>query len=182
MKNLNALHMTASPHSAMVGVGWTDDAGERLHVWLAVANNPATGRSEPVSPYRVKIDRPLGHRTEKAVLYRNPLIRPDGSHPKRGDADHFSTRYLDANAASNAPVVAEALRRAEAEGLYEQALVEHERAEAEREATQRAEKAGKMREQLNERAGRATSLVAARLIKDLLESDDDDLLVFCHLG
>lgn len=182
-KNLINLHMTAREHSAQVAVGWTALDGTRSHVWLEVAKNEATGRSEPLIPYRVRIERPMGHKTSKAVLYRNPLIRADGTHPSRGDPDYFPTRYLDANAAANALLVEEALRRAQAGGLYEKALADSVREDAEHEAKRRAEKATKMRDDLDKRRDRdGVSPAALIAMNKLLEMGDDDLLNFCHLG
>lgn len=186
MKNLNNLHMTARPLSAMVGVGWTDDAGDRYHVWLKVANNPETGRSEPVRPYEVKLERQLGHKNEKRTLFKNPAMKPDGTHKQRADEGYFDTRYLDADAATNAALVAEALRQAEVGGLYELALAQHERDEAEREAQQRRDRVAKMRNDLGDRRSRLFEAgqdrpSAVALIDGLMNASDDDLLLFCNL-
>jgi hypothetical protein len=179
MKNLNNLHMTASPHSAMVGVGWDADNGDRLHVWLQVENNPATGRSEPVSPYRVKVDRPFGHKAAKAILYRNCALKLS-----RGGPGYFDTRYLGANAATNSALVAEALRQAEAGGMYEAALLAHETAEEERERAQREERVAKVRAGLVERRERLATtdrVSALAMIDGLLKAPDEDLLELCWL-
>lgn len=57
---------------------WIDAKG-RYHVWIR------------------------GNRPEETI-YMNPLVRPDGQHPKTYDADYFPTRKMDLQAKKNSAV------------------------------------------------------------------------------
>lgn len=172
MKNLNNLHMTTND-SSMISVSWEDDAGNRHHAWLEVEGG------KPVSPYRIRTERAgLSGATAKQTVYRNPPEGVERRHP-----GFFKTRYLDAAASANAVLVAEALRRAEAEGMFEAALSRAETEARDRDAAQRAGKAAKMREQLFDRRTRLDGRPQAdEAIGLLLALSDADLLTFCHLG
>ena len=72
---MNITFKRTSDISEQYCASWSDDKA-RYHVWIR------------------------GTRPEDRI-YMNPLKRPDGTHTRRGDADHFETRKLDMNAAKN---------------------------------------------------------------------------------
>lgn len=121
MKVLNNLHMTVN--GSMVAVGWTELNGNRMHVWLDMyahePDEPLNGGFTPVEPYRVTREYELKTNafTGQRILYRNP---PEGIGPR--DTGYFQTRKLDADAKAWRTVVAEALDRAQHEGLFAKAV------------------------------------------------------------
>lgn len=145
--------------STNCSVSWTDDRGQRFHVWL-VSNRDGQNYeiSVPVEPYEVCSERPMGHAFKRRTLYLNCPRNEDGSHKDRWQGGYFATRYLDADAKKNAPVVAEALRRAKDEGLYEKARQEKLQARIE---TARAEQQAKI-----DRVGGAVVKLEAELIEE----------------
>lgn len=192
MKNLNNVKMTA--HRQSVSVGWTDDKGLRYHVWIETEQaegakwEDRNGGFTPVRPYRVKAEsnalRPKD--PAKFTLYKNPLVRADGTHPGRYDADYFQTRHLDATSKVNAPLVEAALREAEERGLFDRAVDADVEVDRQREATQRAERVAKMRSGLGDRRCRLFADGKDRpsvvgLIDALMNASDDDLLCFANL-
>ena len=134
-QQITNLHMTHT--GSTIAVGWEVGA-KRYHVWIE------DNKGEPVRPYRAE---PRGH--HGPVLYLNPL-----RDIKHGQPGYFQTRYLDPTAKANAAMVAEALERAEREGMLEQALQaerDHQ-AERQRQADQEAvEKLARGLERLDER-------------------------------
>lgn len=189
MKNLNNLHMSAD--GAMTSVFWNDDAGNRHHVWLETENVPGANYDSynkgvrPKSPYTVRGEYVLGKgMAGRKTLYRNAPLKADGSPRGRHDEGHFDTRKLDAEAKVHAPIVTEALHRAEAEGMFEAAVAAREQAELEQVTAERAAKATSMREDLRKRRERHAeeqreSIVD--LIDRVLGATDDELLALAHL-
>lgn len=164
MKKLNNLHMIV--RAGMTGVGWYDRNGHRYHIWLQ------TEADKPVTPYAIRPE-PKG----KPILYVNPP-----GDIGRYDPGYFQSRRLDATAKANAALVAEALRRAEAEGLYEQAVAANEAEERERLARERAERLDRARSALRERRERhQASPATVALIDALLAAADDALLAALNL-
>jgi hypothetical protein len=175
MKNLNGLHMSAN--SQMISVAWTADDGRRYHVWLETEKVPGATYDSPNHGYR-----PLRPFQTRDKLYQNPATRPDGTHLSRYDEGYFPTRYLNPSAKANAPVIAEALRRAEAEGMFEAAVEQAMQDEADREAREQASRVARMREDL----GKRREFMAARpavvaLIDTLLAADDADLYQLANI-
>ena len=146
MKNVLNLNMS-DPHVYQVGVSWTNEAGERFHVWLEVDKEASAGRDVvvPVTPYQVRERKfgPPGNLRLQRTIYKNPPLLPDGSSP-RG----VKTAYLDADAKANAATVQFVLAEAERLGLYEKALREREAKELARRETALNETADKMRRAL----------------------------------
>lgn len=179
MKNqINNLSVTGD-RSSMIAVGWNDDEGRRHHVWLKTENDPERPtRFRPVSPYEAKPEYNLktGGYTDPPILFRNPPIRPDGSYPGRNDDDFFPTRRLNAANAANKPVVDEALRRAEAEGLWEKALATAEEEKAAQHAEARAKRLAGIRKGLEEWRAEGVAVIEGQVVDALFFADDDQLL------
>lgn len=179
MKNrINDLHATGD-RSTMIAVGWNDDAGNRHHVWLKVEKDPERpGRNRPVRPFQPRPEYNRNRRdfSDPPILYRNCPLKPDGSFRSRYDDGHFPTRKLSAAASANKPVVDEALRRAEAEGLWEKAVAEAEEEKAAQHAEALAKRLAGIRRGLNEWQTEGPEGIEAQVIDQLLFADDDQLL------
>lgn len=145
-------------------VSWTDDRGQRFHVWL-VSNRDGQDYelTVPVEPYEVRSERPMGHAFKRRTLYLNCPRNEDGSHKNRWQHGYFQTRHLDADAKKNAPLVAEALRRAKDEGLYEKAKQEVLQARIEKARAEQQAKIAKV--------GAAVVKLEAEMIEEGKEAD-----------
>lgn len=184
MKNLNNVHMTA--HGAMVSVGWKDDAGNRMHVWLAIdtderGNSKRDANDEVVvkRPFEVKCERSGAYSTGRHMrqVYKNPPLKADGSALGRRDEGYFKTRYLDAESKAWREIVAEALRIADVSGMLEQARQAEKDNEAARETKQRQERVDRIRKGIADwQAEEPSDVATCRALIALMAASDDDLL------
>jgi hypothetical protein len=178
LKNLNNLHVTAS--GSMIGIGWTLDNGQREHVWLATYQSgkyeDANNGYAPERPFRVKREYCSRDNafTGSMTLYRNPPLNSDGKPLGRYDDGYFQTRHLNAEAAANKDRVAEALRIAERDGMFEAAVKTdiEQRERAERARNERF--AASIREHLSTRE---FSDPEAAIIASKLHACDDAVLI-----
>lgn len=189
MKSFDIHNLSVHASGSMTGVFWTASNGERHHVWLAMeqvegstCSSPNNGLV-PVKPYRVKGEYRLGHSDyAPSILYRNAPLNVDGTHKSRHDAGFFETRRLNATAKANAPLVAEALRRAEAEGLFEAAVEQATRDEIDKQARDLKERADKMRKDLDDRIKlHADRPGVVAIFKAMLRQSDADLVKAANL-
>lgn len=189
MKNLNDVSMHAN--GGMISVDWKDDAGNRHHVWLEVEQVPGSNYDSrnkgyvPARPYRVRREYQLstGKHDGRMTLYRNAPLKDDGSPRTRRDEGYFETRNLDCESKANAAIVAEALRIADVNGMFDKAVDERERKEREQAAIDLKNRAAKMREALDrriERHAERPQLVDA--IATLMHLEDEDLVRLANLG
>lgn len=182
-KDLNNLGLTAN--GTMVGPQWTDRDGNRYHVWLAVERPEGADHKSPnngyvpVRPFRVsrEYQRKTDQRDGKMLLYKNPPLNTDGSHKHRREPGYFDTRHMDAEASANAAVVTEALRRAEAEGMFEAAVAANQAKAAAEKAQRRAKAVAGIRQGLTDwLADDDVPAFEREVLERLLATDDDQLL------
>lgn len=170
MTKLDDLTMTVN--GPMVAVRWREADGNYLHFWLATERDPKDHNvCAPVRPFQIKCERRMGRSQPERTIYRN---LPEEKRQRHGNNN---TRYLNAEAKAWQPVVAEALRRVEAEGFYEAALAERATKDAEADARRKSARVGTIREGLQKLADDADAPAnAVERAKDLLHHDDDVLL------
>lgn len=155
--NISNLRMDA--RFGGVTVHWTVGDG-----YGYVAPLELTGRGgAPVRPFRVKETRPIGHKVAKRYLFRRRPGEEPGSR-------------IDSEAKAHASMVAEALHRAEDEGLYEAALANIEEQERQRLAEERKVELAAIHETLDELIKSEDQAVSQRSLM-LKHAGDEALLV-----
>lgn len=99
----------------------------RYHVWLAIDRE--TNRFLRPPQFET------GWSEKSPILYKNPRLKADGEHRKRGDYGYFETKKLDATARVNAALIAMAIDKA---GDFEGAVRKAKEKKAEKDLVEEA--------------------------------------------